>query len=647
MLIALALELCLSGRHQSQTFDEADHIFAGYRYWKCHDFSANPEHPPMLKLVAAIPLLARHLMTPVAPCSASLNDFLDARTFLYANDADAILFRTRLFASIFTVALAALLFASGLTIFGPEVALIALAIFVFEPTILAHGFLVTTDMAITCSLFASVAALYFYLERRNLRWLLLTGIATGMTLAAKHSGLLVIPILTVLAIVDLFTARMFTAEQKQSNTKRFLWLARNTFAIFLIAWLTLWSFYAFRSKSASPPANEFVVANQVGSVPVVDGKAHSQILRTALRMHILPEAYLYGLRHVAAVARAGGPTFIFGKLYPSGQWFYFPGVLLVKWTVGFLLLLAVSSLGMRELKHHRHRALLFFGLPPLSFLVACMPAKLNLGVRHVLPVFPFVILIAAAGAWQLCRRKPTAKYVVAVLLVMHAASSLASFPNYIPYSNEFFGGTSRTYRVLGESNVDWGQSSKAIRDYAQQNAVKDCWIAYLTSAEPGHYRSGCKLLPSAEGWISSDEMTGPAIDGTVFVGTWELAAPDDVNPYAQFRNAKPVAVVAGSVLVFQWHFDLPMAFALAQINRAAALSAQGQFAESVHVAQQATVASPDYFPAHAALARALKAAQRNDEARQEYERALILARSKSAALHERDILELERERSLE
>ena len=468
LLIVLALELCISGRQQSQTFDEADHIFAGYRYWKCLDFSANPEHPPMLKLLAAVPLLTLDLQTPPL-CSVSRNDFLDARTFLYSNDADSILFRTRLFASLFTLALAVLLFGAGLTIFGPEVAVLALAIFVFEPTILAHGFLVTTDMAVTCCLFASVVAFYFYLEKRSTRWLVATGIATGMTLAAKHSGLLVIPILTALAAVDVFSGRTeFAGDQNAPSTKRFAWIARSSLAILLIAYVTLWCFYGFRFKSASPPANDFVAAGQLASDSSVDRNAHSRLLRTALRMHILPEPYLYGLRHVAAIARTGGPAFIFGKLYPSGRWYYFPAVLLVKWTVGFILLLAASSLGISGLKPQNRRALWFLALPPLIFLAACLPAKLNLGVRHILPVFPFVIVIAAAGAWELCRHRPAAKYVVAALVLAHAASSMASFPSYIPYSNELFGGTSHTYRVLGESNVDWGQSLKAIRGYVQR-----------------------------------------------------------------------------------------------------------------------------------------------------------------------------------
>src|SRR5690242_13079373 len=142
LLACLVLELSLAGRHQSQTFDEADHILAGYRYWMCSDFAANPEHPPMVKLVASLPLLFQHVRTPSPLCGHSnpstRKDFVDGRTFLFSNDANSILFQTRLFAALFTIMLGAVLFGSAYAMFGAGPALIAFAIFVFEPNILAH-----------------------------------------------------------------------------------------------------------------------------------------------------------------------------------------------------------------------------------------------------------------------------------------------------------------------------------------------------------------------------------------------------------------------------------------------------------------------------------------------------------------------------
>jgi 4-amino-4-deoxy-L-arabinose transferase-like glycosyltransferase len=640
LMMGLTLELCLAGRQQSQTFDEADHILAGYRYWKCLDFAANPEHPPMLKLVASFPLLFQNLAVPIPLCAAAHNDFLDGRSFLYSNNADSILFRTRLFASCFTVALAALLFAFGYITFGVETALIALTIFVFEPSILAHAFLVTTDMAVTCCLFASCAAFYVYLEKRTMRWLVFTGIAAGMTLAAKHSGILVIPILGMLAVIELATANKSSATQHpESMRRRFSRLAFASACILLIAYVTLWGFYAFRFSAQSGSS---AISDSAPAERTEDRSLSQKVFRGALRVHVLPEAYLYGIKHVLAIQRSGGPTFILGKLYPTGKWFYFPAVLLVKWTLGFLLLLLLGAATLALAKPNRRRALFFLTIPPLLFLIACLPSKLNIGIRHVLPVAPFVILLASTGAWEFCKLR-AGKYVVGGLLLLHVGSSLASFPNYIPYSNEIFGGTSHTYRVLAESNVDWGQSFKAIHDYVHKNAVNDCWVAYLSSAEPSYYQTGCKLLPSTLGWMSRDEMPGPQVQGTVFIGTWVLTGPDEVNPYAQFRNAVPIDNIGGTVLVFRGAFDLPWAFASAQINRANTLSDEGHVVEAVHMAQNAVESAPDYFPSHAALAHTLKANHQPDDARKEYQLALSLAQRVHPEYQQREILQFEKE----
>jgi hypothetical protein len=381
--------------------------------------------------------------------------------------------------------------------------------------------------------------------------------------------------------------------------------------------------------------------------PHAEGKPAVKLLTTlflgSLRVHLLPEAYLFGFKHVLSITstlRGGGPIFVLGKTYPTGKWFYFPAVLLIKSTLGFLFLLLLGTLALILAQGKHRRAMSMLTIPPLLFLISCLPAKLNIGVRHVLPVYPFLIVLAAAGAWELCKYR-SGKYIVVSLIVLHAASSLSSFPNYIPYSNEMFGGTKRTYRVLSDSNVDWGQSLKAIRNYVHKNAVKDCWLAYPHSAPPGYYQTECRFLPAAYG--SNDDMSGPDVEGTLLIGTWELVAPEELNPYARFGHLAPVANIAGTVLVFRGRFGLPLAFALAQINRARALSEEGHVAEAVDAARKAVGLAPDFFLSHAELARSLTAANRFEDARREYQSALSLAGSRDAEYNERDLAQLETE----
>jgi 4-amino-4-deoxy-L-arabinose transferase-like glycosyltransferase len=252
LLAWLAVELCLAGRQQSATYDEANHIFAGYRYWMCSDFGSNFETPPLVKLVSAIPLIFQRFRVPVPLCGATHstisdhNDLVESGAFLYSNDADSILFQTRLFASLFTVALGALLFESAYVMFGVGPALIALTIFAFEPNVLAHGFLVTTDMGLTCCLYAAVYAFYLYLEKGTKRRLVATGIMAGTALTAKHSGLIVFPLLVTLALAELVGGKMATSADKPRTSNRFVNMASALVFVSLIAYVTLWAFYGFR-----------------------------------------------------------------------------------------------------------------------------------------------------------------------------------------------------------------------------------------------------------------------------------------------------------------------------------------------------------------------------------------------------------------
>src|SRR6266850_7305187 len=208
LLIVLGLQLALSVRRESQTWDEGDHIYAGYMSWKTADFGLNPEHPPMVKLLATMPLLSLPLKVPTLQDRFFKEEaFLDGKDFLYKNDADMILFRTRMAAAILTLLLALLVFLATKEMFGTGAAFIALTLIVFEPNLLAHGALVTTDAGLSCFMFASIYAFYRYVKDPSVARLIIVGIVAGLALATKHTGLLVFPMLTLLALCEVVRNR--------------------------------------------------------------------------------------------------------------------------------------------------------------------------------------------------------------------------------------------------------------------------------------------------------------------------------------------------------------------------------------------------------------------------------------------------------
>jgi 4-amino-4-deoxy-L-arabinose transferase-like glycosyltransferase len=581
LLLILGGELALSARQQSQTSDEACHIFAGYRYWKYLDFGFNSEHPPLVKLLAALPLLRFAKQIPEVPDGdLHLVEFVSGRQFVYSNDADQILFRSRMAVSLITLGLGLLISIVGNRMFGTGSALLALTLFVFEPNVLANGALVTTDMGVTCFLFLAVYLFYLYVCQPSAPRLIGVGIAAGLTLAAKHSGILVFPILAILAFTEIWRGQPLAAlnssidESYENRRKRAIQLAGAFCIIGLVAVAVLWSFYDFRFQARpagltlNPPFSEYA------------GKPHyhpgaSRVVMEIERLRLLPEAYVYGFASVGKLFN-NTPTFIFGKIYPHGEWFYFPGAVLIKSTLAFLTLFLLVPFS-RELRGRKYRReVAFLAIPPVIYFLVAMVSSVNLGLRHVLPIYPFLLVLIGAAAWKFSKQSRPWAFGIAALVVFHIASSMHSFPNYLTYSNELFGGPANTYKVLSDSNVDWGQGLKLMKRYIDEHRIRSCWFAYymLGAADPGYYDIPCKMLPtSLSGSYSiSVQPVSQAISGPVFLSTSELTGrfwgPGDLNPYLQFMKVRPTALIGNSILVFDGSFEIPLASAISHQREA-------------------------------------------------------------------------------
>ena len=648
LLGIFVLELAFSIRHQSQTYDEGFHLIAGYRYWQCGDFGINSEHPPLVKFVAAAPLRLGHVPAPRGECgkeSTTKDDGYDVGlTYLYRQglDADSLLYRARLGAGVFGLALALACFVCARSMFGETAGLIALLIVVFEPNALAHGALITTDAAVSAFMLWTVFAFWRFAVTRSPLWLIATGAFTGLTLASKHSGVLIVPILVALAAIELVRKRTTRTQQdaaKRSLAQRVVRRASEVAAILLIGTFVLWCFYGLRfaPRPAGQPMttelNDFIAQVQeqgthgVGLTRVIPGLA---------RWHLLPEAYLYGLVDVLSVSNPGQPPFLLGKLFPHGRWFYFPIAFVIKTTLGFLALLVLAFIPKNwnaEINRDDSRPLKFGYLivPPLIVLVVAMQSGLNIGIRHVLPMFGFLIVLIAGAAVQLLARSRVWQFAVWALLAIHAASSLHSYPNYLPYSNEAFGGTYNTYRYLTDSNVDWGQGVYQTRDYLSRHSIQDCWLAYDGAVLLSYYRLPCKPLSgnsSTAGTIPPASVTGTFVLSDLSISGIEWETPE-LNPYRAFLAARPVANIGGAVLVYRGTFDLSGVIAVASIARSN-LERESNASAALADAQIALSITPQSVRAQLALGRSLAALGHKEEARSVLHAALAQAQKRGA-----------------
>ena len=647
--------IALSIRHQSQTIDEGFHLVAGYRYWQCRDFGVNSEHPPLVKIIAATPLWFSHITAPPGACGKDQTTkdygYGLGYNYLYGGqvDADALLYRARLAASTFALLLAAGCFLLGYALFGAQAGGFALLLLVFEPTILAHAALVTTDTALSAFLLLAVLAFYLYSRSRQGVWLIATGIATGATLSAKHSGVLIVPILIALAAVESAWERRVTSMKTGGSILRLLSRRAGELAmIFLIAIAVLWMTYTWR-YSARPgaevmtfPLTDFIAkAQQQGT--------HGFVLTAAIpalaKAHLLPEAYLYGLVDVLNVSDPGQPPFLLGKLYPSGRWYYFPVAFIIKATLGFLALLLLALVAGHWMSSDRQLAFAYLMIPPLILLLVASRSGLNIGLRHVLPMFSFLCVLIAGAMVPLWGRSIGWKAVMVLLVGAHVISSLRAYPNYLAYSNEAWGGPLNTYRYLTDSNVDWGNGLYQVRDYLQAHHITDCWMAYDGVASTAYYGIPCRRLSASIGEFTAVppyEVTGTFILSALTVSgiEWE---PGELNPYHSFQEAKPVDNIAGAMLVYRGTFHLQGVAAVEHIAHSMQLDGEGKFAEALSEAEMAVALTPGSVRSHLAAGKALSELNRKAEAQKELKTTLRVAAQNGLAWYPIQIAEARRE----
>jgi len=614
LLLVLATQVALSTWQQSPSWDEGDHIFAGYMNWKAGEYDLNPEHPPLVKLIATLPLLPLDLkVSPRTRHSFKTEAYMGGRELLFRNDprygghysADTLLFRVHMAALVFAIVLGLLLFLATSEMFSATAGVIALAIFVFDPSVLAHAPFVATDIGAACGFFAAVYTLYRLVKRPTLTRATICGLAVGLALTTKHSTVLLLPIFLLLLSGELFGRwRSQQPFPRQISLK----LTAGITIIAAIALFVLWSVYSFRF--AMHPVEMKMPALSAKLATVSPLLAHTILF--AAKHHLLPESYLYGLADVQEVGLKT-PTYILGKVYEHGQWFYFPLLLSLKWTVGFIVLLGLALYALFARRLGRPREIFFLSLPAVFYLLVAIVEGLNIGVRHILPVYPFFFALTGAGVAWLIQQKRLWLYPIAALLLFHAVESLHCFPNYIPFANILWGGPSHTNRYFTDSATDWAQQLKWTKQWLDARNIHDCYFAYFAAPVllPSDYGIPCKPLPTFDTVWAQDITVPPTLAATpqnpILISYGDLNGFEFGskvrNPYQPLFERKPDDVIINSIAVFYGDVALPDAAALQYVHRAGQSLAKDPQA-SLTLAKLAVTASPYGFDANLTLADA-------------------------------------------
>ncbi|MEU5366827.1 phospholipid carrier-dependent glycosyltransferase [Streptomyces sp. NPDC005925] len=525
---------------QTPTIDEPVYVGTAVVQLREHSLRFNPEHPPLGKLVVGVGAL---LAGPRLEPGFRGDQGVLGRRLLYesGNDPWRLMLWARLPVIALTLLFGLVVYAFARELAGTGAGLVALALYVFSPDLVAHGSLATLDVPAAGFVLTSVWLLWR--ARHGRSWCLpLAGVALGAALATKMSTLPAVPVLLVPA------ARAGLRAVSGGNSRR---ARARAFAyagvVAVAAVAVVWAAYLLVD-----PRLRWAPRQPVPDVAGLRG--------LLVQLLPFPEPYRDGMRVQFGLEDASWQGFLFGRLYTGSRWYYMPAALLVKTPLGALALWAAGTVAVVAVRRLRPAAPYLLAAPAV-LLAAAMLGTRNLGTRYALflPMFLAVaagcVLVTAAHRHRPAVPSATGARAVPVvtgaravpvvtgaLVAFAAVSSLRTFPFYLPYSNEAFGGPAKTRLRLHDSNVDWGQDlgrlAERLREHHRGEHV---WLVYKGSGVPSFY-----------GIHASDPRKMPArqVRGLLVVSD-SAAARATGRLAALIASSRPVGDVGHSITIYR------------------------------------------------------------------------------------------------
>ena len=522
----------------NQTFDEPMHIACGIG-WLDGVGSVDPEgyryeQPPLAHVAAALgPYLMGLRSSTLKSVYEEGNRILYAGTHYRRNLALA-----RIGILPFLIIACALVWSWSRRLFGTGAALASTLLFTMIPSILAHSGLATTDMACATFVFASMYAFSRWLEHPSKRQGLLLGASTALAALSKFSSLVFLPA-SMLAALLLY----WSIERPPLAAFRREALHRTLSLMFAAAvfFLAIWAGYRF----------------SVGRV-TAENRPYETIDRFLPQFSLPAYEFFDGIGYVEYHNARGHDSWLLGDFRTDGWWYFFPVVIAVKTPLAFLLLCGIGYFRLaRQWAAKRRWQPWVPAVCPPAILLVCMFSRIDLGVRHILPIYPPLAMVAGLGLTRLLQagraRRAAAGWGVALTLWL-VVSSLWSHPDYLAYFNESVGG--KPERVLAESDLDWGQDLQRLSDKLKQLGAREVALAYFGTADLNrHGLPAIQPLPAyrrTTGWVAVSlhvmTITAAAIEKTQHTST---------SPLSWLDEEKPVTRVGKSIDLYYLPADRP------------------------------------------------------------------------------------------
>ena len=506
-----------SKRGESVTADEIAHLTGGFTYWQFNDYRIQPENGNLPQRWAALPAWLEGAKFPALKDNESWRTsdaWILGHEFFYETGEDHFprLMAGRAMIALFSVATGLLVFCWSERLFGPAGALVSLVFFVFSPTFLAHGALVTSDACMAFFFLASVAAYWRHLHSPRFGWWVLSALTFGLACVAKFNAGLLLPMMVVMALVRARAAAPWEFAGRTLATPRgkFGAIALATFGQGLVAVLVIWASFGFRYSAANPllPAAGHFIRPWAITLANIGG-VHAEIIRRLATGHVLPEAYLYGYSFVIEMSGFRA-AFLDGAYSYTGWVRFFPLAFLYKSTLPLLLgcLAVAGAAGQRWRRSAAWAAVRgdLYAVTPLLVLfggywLVSLGTHLNIGQRHILPTYPVLfIFLGWLGRW-LTLRRPLALLAVVLLLGWQVREAVWIYPHYLAYFNPIAGGPENGHRHLVDSSLDWGQDLPGLKTWLDRETHGEpVYLSYFGAGEPGYYGIHAQRLPFLNGF---------------------------------------------------------------------------------------------------------------------------------------------------
>jgi len=529
-LLALYAALAYSAAwHKGPSFDEEEQIAAGYDMWVRHDFRMETANGDLVKRWATLPLLVSrpHLPPTTDRRWREGEPYVVGYEFFFqcGNAAESLLRQCRAMMVLLGMGTGLLVFWMSRTIFGNAGGLVSLAIFTLSPHMLAFGAMVATAMTLLPSLLAATWCTWRLMHRVTWGRLTASLVAAGLLVLAKLTAIVVLPIVVVLMAVKLWRGRPLEWQLGARRLIRSRWAQGGIFGGLtllhaLAGWAFIWAQYDFRYAASPDPSDPGIIMRVRPYSDERDPTVRA-VLRWANETHFLPQGFIHGTRWLLG-SNDTREAFMHGEWTAGGWLSFFPYTLWVKTTPYLMVLLLAGGIGCwwrgrsarREAPTGANGGVApglnvsLYDLTPfitiiVVYLGVALAQDLNIGHRHILPIYPAIHVLAGAAGCLWAQRVRWPRFVIVLALLAHAVDTGCTYPDFLAYFSPLVGGPSQGYKMLVDSSLDWGMDLPGLKQWLDRNNPgnrEPVFLAYFGTDSPGHYGIQCRRLPGFFEW---------------------------------------------------------------------------------------------------------------------------------------------------